>query len=278
MRIFLIAAIMGSVTVGLSEKMYAKEVSEQRSWSQTYSVVAAPNLVIDNIWGSIRIRPGKSGEIKVKVDEIRSAPNQKRFDKSREILQLHVDTDPGNVSMVVGQRDSWHRFNPCRGCQLEYQFDVEVPVDTNLTLSTVNDGHIDVDGIFGVVNARNVNGAVRLSGLADCSLVESVNGPVRIKFSRAPQTTCDIETINGDVSLGLPDDTNLDLAFDLFNGRLRSDMEVQPVTLPAKIEEQVSEDSTKFRIEQPMGVRIGAGGTRFSVSSMNGDVRIVRIQ
>jgi hypothetical protein len=50
--------------------------------------------------------------------------------------------------------------------------------------------------------------------------------------------------------------------------------DVEPVTLPVKLERQEHDDRYGYRIEQPVGVRLGAGGPTFTFASLNGDVRI----
>ncbi|MEM7280992.1 MAG: hypothetical protein AAF438_05125 [Pseudomonadota bacterium] len=240
----------------LAQPCAAEVIEERRSWSETYEVTTSnPQLSISNIWGGIQVKKGDGQQIRVSIDELRSAPSQARFDKSLKVLKLETTADGESVSFVV-----------------------EVPANTSLSLSTVNDGHIQVQDVVGTVSARNVNGSVMLNGVATCEEINSVNGPVRVQFSNAPISACDIETINGDVTLKFPAVANLDLAFDLFNGRLTSDVEVTPVSLPARVEQRGNVGSFKYRIEQPAGVRIGSGGPRFSVKSMNGDIRILENQ
>ena len=53
----------------------AAAVTDQKTWSQTYPVTASvPRLLIDNVWGNVRVRTGTAREIAVTVDEKRSAP------------------------------------------------------------------------------------------------------------------------------------------------------------------------------------------------------------
>jgi hypothetical protein len=97
-------------------------------------------------------------------------------------------------------------------------------------------------------------------------------------FSRAPLQNCSIETINGDVTLEVPENTSLDVAFDLFNGKVWSELPVGAFELPASVEQTVEDGRTRYRIQQLAGVRIGAGGPVYSVASMNGDLRIRKHQ
>lgn len=151
------------------------------------------------------------------------------------------------------------------------------PVDTQLDVSTVNDGRIDIAGVSGSVSAGNVNGPIAIAGLHNCDELNSVNGEVSLGFATAPGQNCDIETINGDITLSMPETSGLDVTMDLFNGRMLTQLPVDPLAIPPRVEHIVSGDRHQYRIEQHAGVRIGAGGPTFTISSMNGDIRIQKI-
>ncbi len=278
MRASLFILALFALTCGAA--IGATSVSKSNSWSKTYAVTTdTPTLEISNVWGGVKVRPGKSGEIVVSVSEDRSAPNQRLFDRSLEIIKLNVESSKAGLSMKVGNPDDrWQGMNSCDECRVEYQFEVQVPVNTLIDVSTVLDGLVDVKGIRGVVSASNVNGSVRVDDIHNCDSIESVNGKIDVGFKRAPSSDCSVETINGDITLNLPANTNLDVAVDLFNGDIRSDFSIEPFSMPATIEHKTKDGSNRYRIKQLSGVRIGANGPVYSIASMNGDVRIQKNQ
>ena len=95
-----------------------------------------------------------------------------------------------------------------------------------------------------------------------------------VTFADLPTQDCDFETVNGDITLKLPDAVGLDAAISTFNGRIVSDFDVDPLAMPARVEETTEDGRYQYRIEQPAGVRLGDGGPTFSFSSLNGDIRI----
>jgi hypothetical protein len=111
-----------------------------------------------------------------------------------------------------------------------------------------------------------------------CAALESVNGELSASFSRPPGADCVIETINGDITIVVPPRSGLNVAADLFNGRLYSMLPVDPLAIPARVEENHSDNGYRYRIEQAAGFSIAGGGPTFSISSINGDVRIKPIQ
>src|SRR4030095_9782248 len=205
-------------------------VTDQKTWSDTYPVTAAvPKLLIDNIWGNVRVRSGAAREIVVTVSEKRSAPTQELFDLSKETIYLDVQADTAGVSMIVAKPErTMERRDRCRGCRVDYQFEVPVPPGTQVDVSTVTDGGIDVAGTGGPVNASNVNGPVAAKDLQDCAQIESVNGAVDVSFARAPSHDCSIKTINGDITLTVPGSAGLDAALSLMQGKIVCEVDLEP--------------------------------------------------
>jgi hypothetical protein len=253
-------------------------VSDQKTWSDTYPVTApVPKLLIDNIWGNVRVRSGSTREIVVTVSEKRSAPTQELFDLSKETIYLDVQADAAGVSLIVAKPERMMgRRDRCRDCRVDYQFEDTVPTGTDVDVSTVTDGGIDVAGTGGPVNASNVNGPVAARDLQDCAQIESVNGAVDVSFARSPSRDCSIKTINGDITLTVPGGTGLDAALSVMQGNIVSEFDLEPLALPAKIDQRKEEGRFVYHIEQAAGIRLGSGGPTFSIESLNGDLRIRR--
>ena len=69
--------------------------------------------------------------------------------------------------------------------------------------------------ISGQVSAAKVNGPIAAAGLRNCAVMNSVNGEVSLGFDAPPADNCDIGTVNGDITLKLPEDSGLDVTMDL---------------------------------------------------------------
>lgn len=262
-----------------SAAVTAKTVTEAKVWTESFPVSAPSRLEISNIWGTVRVRPGPSGQITITVDEKRSAPDQERFDRSLQLFDLDIQSDDSSVSILVGdQSHSWRGQETCRGCRVDYQFEVLVPPGTELSVGTVTDGTIDVAGVTGMVSASNVNGPVKVHELRDCENLESVNGELEVSFMLAPVADCNMETVNGDITLAIPDGSGLDVTLDLFNGSMVSELSLNPFAVPATVEHTKDDGRHHYRIQQLAGLRVEGGGPLFSISSMNGDIRIQKTQ
>lgn len=260
----------------LSVSVPAAPVTEERSWTESHAVTgSAPRLEVSNIWGSVQVRVGPPGRITATITEFRSAPDETRFERSKERIKLRVEADASGVAFAVGEPEGrWRRWNDCRDCRVDYQFDIEVPPDTLVDAGTVMDGKVVIRGVAGAIKASNVNGPIDVADVRDCEAVNSVNGPITVDYSRAPLENCRIETVNGDVTLIMPTGSGLDVQMDLFNGDVSSKLPVSALELPATVEQFTEDNRTRYRIQQMAGMRIGTGGPTYSITSMNGDLRI----
>jgi len=275
-----LAVTAGLLALQAHDRAVADPVEQDREWTEHYDVSApVPVLEIRNIWGDVRVLPGPDGEITLAAHEHRSAPNQALFERSLEVLDLDIEADANHVSAVVGGREErWYHQDPCRACRVEFQFEVHVPVHALVKATTVNDGRVEISGIHGRITAGNVNGPVSVSDVDDCESVESVNGDVTLGFHTAPSADCHIETINGDIRMLVPGSAGLDVALILGNGRMTTEFPVDPLALPARVEHTEKDGRHLYRIEQPAGVRLAGGGPKFSIASMNGNLRIQKTQ
>lgn len=269
------AMLPGTILAMTTGAALAAPVSVQRAWSETYPVSAPARLEVKNIWGNVTVRRGNAGEISLSVTEDWRAPDQERFDRAAMLYRLDVVADATGLSLKVGDQDErWYRRDPCRGCRVDYQFEIAVPEGTEVDVGTVVDGRVSVSGIGGNVSAKNVNGPIRLDGIRDCIDVDNVNGDVTIGYGQAPLGNCRIKTINGNVTLDVPGGSGVDLALDLLNGELVSELPVDALPLPATVERSEENGRTSWSVRQKVGVRLGGGGPVYTVTSMNGDVRV----
>ena len=271
------AAILIGASLAASA-LPAAPVTEDVEWTETFRVDGPlPELTLSNVWGSVRVRRGPVGEITVAVKGRLTAPDTERLERARELYEIDVSFEGDAVAIQVGDDGRHRRRDPCRGCRAEYQFDVVVPEQAAIDVGTVNDGRIDVAGVTGPVTAHNVNGPIRLAGLGRCATVEAINGDVDMAFGRIPDAACRIDTINGDITVRVPRGTNLDLSLELFNGRIVSAFDVEPLSLPAVVEASADDSVREYRIAKAAGVRIGRGGPLFTIASLNGDVSIQKL-
>jgi DUF4097 and DUF4098 domain-containing protein YvlB len=137
-------------------------------------------------------------------------------------------------------------------------FTVRVPAGVRLVARTVN-GDVEATGLESDVQAATVNGDVEVTTSQE-AVATTVNGSIRASIG-STSGGAEFETVNGSITLDLPEGSNVDLRASTVNGSIDSAL---PITV-----------SGRFSRRTLQG-RIGDGGTRLDVSTVNGSIRLRR--
>jgi len=152
----------------------------------------------------------------------------------------------GGGHMNVGKND------------VQVSFHVMLPEGVTFHGRTVN-GDVQAMGLDSDIELTTVNGDVELSttGRAEAT---TVNGSIEGAFGNADiRDKVTFSTVNGSITLDVPDDIDADLDASWLNGELDSD-------LPFTLQGSTSKGQAK-------GV-IGDGGPQLSLSTVNGSIRL----
>jgi DUF4097 and DUF4098 domain-containing protein YvlB len=137
---------------------------------------------------------------------------------------------------------------------------VKVPAGVTFDANTVNGG-IAARALGGPVRAHTVNGACDIE-TSQSGEASTVNGSVRATLGRvAADDRLDFSSVNGSITLRLPDRFDADLSGSTVNGSIESDF---PVTVKGKWG------------PRNMHGTIGRGGARLSASTVNGSIKLVQ--
>ncbi len=239
---------------------------DTRDWDWQGRVDRGDAIEIKGVNGEIIAERGSGNEV-----EVRAKLKGKR------------DSDPGLVEMVVLEHndgvticavypsDEDERPNECqpgsRGrmnikdhYNVEVEFTVIVPDGVSFIGRTVN-GDVGARGIEGDVMAHTVNGSIDIyaTGLAEAA---TVNGSITVSMGRADwDGTLDFSTVNGGVTLEMPEDLSCDVTVSTVNGHISSDF-------PLTVEGRFSPRHLKGRI--------GSGGRSLVIKTVNGSIQIRR--
>ena len=140
------------------------------------------------------------------------------------------------------------------------RLELNVPSRARLQdVSSVN-GSISIEGVLGPVEASNVNGSTSAAGLRGGEF-STVNGSIHVAVGHLdPGARLRVSSVNGSVSVVLPEDVGATVRVSTVNGRVSCAFPL------------VAEGGFGRGLR---GV-IGAGGGSVEVSSVNGSVSILR--
>jgi DUF4097 and DUF4098 domain-containing protein YvlB len=166
--------------------------------------------------------------------------------------EITVETELGDSS------GSWwsHGNN---GGQVTYT--VSVPSGTTLdSIETVN-GDVDISGVSGKVVAESVNGDLEIRNLAGDVRLATVNGGIQADFDRLEgDQSVKAETVNGRVTLVLPDDADCEISADTLNGGINA--------------KDFGLEADKGFVGSDLNGKIGSGSARLNIDTVNGAIKI----
>jgi hypothetical protein len=278
-RAFALALLVAGAT-------HAAELRSSRTFEESFAPAGGPieSLVVDNVFGSIRVRAHDRDTVELTATETIVARTERAAERAREEVRLDTRNAGGVVDLFVDgpfrdrrERGDWSRHDRDPGYRVIYDLELRVPRRIDLDLSTVSEGEVDVEGVEGSFELSNVNGGLRLADAAGAGSLHTVNGDIRASFAQALREDLSANTVNGDIDLAFPPELAADLEFESLNGELRvAAPERGGWELAALPSRTVREESgrARFRVERVSSWRIGAGGPTLRLETLNGDVTL----
>jgi hypothetical protein len=242
-------------------------------------------LVVDNVFGPVTVEAYDGKDIQLKAQKIVYARDEARAKKAEDEVKLDITEKGNSVEAYVdgpfrddenGGRGVHIHRDP--GYRVYYGFTVKVPVRTNVVVSTVLDGDVEVRGVEGTFDVSNVNGKVRVVDAAGSGEAKTVNGGVTVVFRSHPDGPCLFKTINGDVEVDFAAPPSADFRVKTMHGQVYSDFDVTSLPKAAAVREERPEKGGKFvfRSDGFYGVRAGKGGPEIKIETLNGDILIAK--
>ena len=236
------------------------------------------DLQVDNIWGSIEVTGSAVDHVELVAHKTIRARTEGGLQKAEEEVTLDLTEEKNIIDIYVNgpfrdqnrSRERWH--DP--GYEVHYDFEIKVPRHTNILIKTVTDGDIQVTGIEGEFEVRNVNGKIRMEDVAGSGIAHTVNGGVRVSFTKNPESDCSFKTINGDIEVDFTKNLSADFRLKSRFGDAYSDFPVS--YLPARKTATAERKSGKYvyKSNRFIDIRIGSGGPEIEMDTLNGDILI----
>ncbi|GAB5537463.1 MAG: hypothetical protein Rubg2KO_37120 [Rubricoccaceae bacterium] len=185
---------------------------------QTFTLDAR-DLVLDaSTNGGVKVTAWDRDEIEVVARIQAQAPTESearqlveatRIETGRTVRAISPDTDSR-----TGRQHSW----------VSTSFEVRVPRSTDLDLKALNGG-ISVEGVQGEIRAETINGGISIHKAAGDVRARTTNGGVSVGLAGGAWdgSGLDVETVNGGISISIPNDYSADLTASTQMGRISAD-------------------------------------------------------
>ena len=236
------------------------------------------DLQVDNIFGSIVVTGYGGKEVKLFARKTIKARNESRVQKAEQEVKLDITQEGNVVDIYVDgpfrqqhqDREKWE--DP--GYQVHYDFDIQVPLKTNLYLKTATKGDIRVSNIDGDFKIRHADGKIIMQDIAGSGTAKTVAGDVEVHFAQNPEAACSFETVAGDIRASFPENLSANLLLKTRFGEAYSDFPVTLLPVQSSATEERKNGKYVYRSNTSVGVRIGAGGPEITMDTLAGDILI----
>jgi hypothetical protein len=233
----------------------------------------AKRLLVDNMHGIIHVDGYSGSEIRVTVHrETRGRSDAAVRDAKREV-KLDISQQGNEVRLY--EDGPWrnshgdnYRGDDYYGYHVNFDYDIEVPNGTELSLKGFND-KIEVKGTTGNFDIHGFNGGIDMQDITGSGSVQTFNGSMKVAFRKNPERDSSFKTFNGTVDVYFQPDFNADLRFKTFHGGVYSDFDVAPLPAPVSM-------NAKFVYRSGGGgsARVGKGGPSLTFDGFNGSIRL----
>jgi hypothetical protein len=235
---------------------------------KTFTLGPSPHITVDNVNGPIHVVGDGGSEVRLTATE--SNPDNAtdvhlEVTPSADALELYVD-GPFRHEHHHWSDDDDHDQ------RVVFSFELHVPANASLELSTVNHGDINVEDTAGDFKVENINGAVTLTGISGSGHAYALNRPLKVNFRANPRGNSFFGSLNGKVDLYFQAPLNANLKYKTFNGSVYSDFDVAPIANPEPVSESRNGSMIVYRRGQFTSGRAGSGGPTLTLDGFNGNI------
>ena len=231
---------------------HACEIRESHmSAGSRLDVDAAPN-------GGIHVVAWDKHEILVRAKV--EAWGESKSEAQSTLAQVKVIAENQKVHSTGPKESGHHSWG------WSTSFEIFVPAKIDLGMNSVNGG-IAVNGVSGAMKLETVNGGISLTQVAGRIKGETVNGGVHVDLSGAhwEGEGLDVQTVNGGVTVAVPESYNATIKANTVHGGVSSDFSGAKIT-----KGQWGAGPNTLELS------LGSGGTPIKLETVNGGVHVQR--
>jgi DUF4097 and DUF4098 domain-containing protein YvlB len=253
------------------------DVQESETIQKTLSVsgeVGETTFKLDNINGNIVITGTDGKAIELIVEKTIYAESKDKLKKGLAEVKLGIEESSDEI-YVFNDYPNRNRRNKYHdeGYSFEFAYTIKVPRNMLLEINAVNCEKLTVSDYRGAVDISNVNGPVIIDGLVHSAKLKTVNGKINCTFLKSPKESSLFNSVNGDIAVALPKDTDATLKCSTMHGDIFSDFEVNTSQSTNK---KSGHKNGHFNVQvgSSLKVDINDGGVELKMSTVNGDILI----
>lgn len=279
---FCLMLLVPALAFGQRNRDYPRSfrVEDKESIQRTFTFSGndARRLLVDNMSGAVHVTGYSGTAVQVSVSKLIRAVSDSALAEAKRDVKLDMNQQGNYVRLYVDgpfrtKDGTNYRGDDYYGYRVIYDYEIQVPFDTELVLKTVNEGNIEVKKTTGDFTINGLNGGIDMQEVAGSGVVKTLNGPVKVSFTKNPAKPCEFKSLNGSVDVYFQPGLNADLQFHTLNGGIYTDFDV--ATRPAQGKGENVDGKFLYRVDRRnMTARTGSGGPELKFDTLNGDIRL----
>ncbi len=255
------------------------------------------HLTIFNVYGSVSVEGYDGDEVLIEATKQVFANNSNALVEGLDEIGLKFELLDQNMYVyldspytyfdreegLIWHSDTCWKRNDCsrRHKRKDYKYHmditVRVPENTNLKVSTINNGDIKISGVDAKeIHVNNINGAIDMEDVAGQTTANAINQDINITYRNNPTADSSYESINGDLNIKYAGQPNAIVVYHTMHGELYSAYDVS--MLPAQVQRtsKRKEHGIQYKLDAESRLQIGKGGPEYRFETLNGDIKIQR--
>ena len=156
-------------------------------------------------------------------------------------------------------------------------FEIKVPKNFSLKISTINRGEIYVENVNGTMDISNTNGKITLKDISGSVSADALNRDIKANFiSVTPNVAMAFSSLNGDIDITFPKTLKADIKVKSDRGEVYTDFDLKAKPSKAKVTKGDNRKGNSYRVKVEKWITgsINGGGAEILFKNFNGDVII----
>lgn len=155
-------------------------------------------------------------------------------------------------------------------------FEIEIPKNFSLKLSTYNSGEIYVENVNGHMDISNANGKITLKDISGAVIADALNRDITVNFIKVdPGIPMAFSSLNGDIDITFPKAMKADVKIKSERGEIYTDFDLKMKPAKSNFTKSENRDNGyRLKVEKWITGAINGGGQEIVFKNYNGDVII----
>ncbi|MFC4269801.1 DUF4097 family beta strand repeat-containing protein [Polaribacter marinivivus] len=226
--------------------------------------------------GSITIKGSNTKEVIVKgtkVEKAKSYYSGRKTSKNDVSGLKRISNNSLEFSAEEYNNEVYVRSTP-HGTT---DFEIEVPKNFSLKISTINKGDIYVENVNGTMDVSNINGKITLKDISGSVSADALNKDIVVNFIKVtPNAPMAFSSMNGDIDITFPKNFKADLKMKSDRGEIFTDFDLKTKPNSSTVTKGENSKGNAFRVKVEKWIMgsINGGGSEVLFKNFNGDVII----